>query len=136
MATCLREQSDKPTHSRWQDLAAKVEVSKTTLINWERDLKEEVDNLKAVELEALWDKFYLSTQHVEFFGDILSRIQRELETRELSESPAEKLFATYTLFYQEALHALPELTCHSDDDVRVARANQLPSSVDVMLYDH
>ena len=118
-------------------IAAELNVSKTALINWERDFKEEIDNLRAIELEAMYDKYCLSVRKkVEFFGDVLSRIQRELETRELSESPAEKLFATYTLFYQEALHALPELTCHSDDDVRVARANQLPSSVDVMLYDH
>jgi len=66
-------------------IAAEIGVSKTTLINWDRDLKEEIDNLKAVELEALYDKIYLSTRkQVEFFGDILSRIQRELETRDLS----------------------------------------------------
>jgi DNA-binding XRE family transcriptional regulator len=100
LATCLREQSDKPADSRWQDLAAKVEVSKTTLTNWERDLKEGRDNLKAVELEALSDKFYLATcKHVEFFRDKLSRIQRELETRDLSSTPTEKLFATRAHFY-------------------------------------
>jgi hypothetical protein len=32
------------------------------LINWDWDLKEEIDNPKAVELEALYDKFYLSTR--------------------------------------------------------------------------
>jgi hypothetical protein len=63
--------------------AAEIEVSTTSLINWDRDLKEEIDNLKAVELEAMYDKFYLSTRkQVEFFGDILRRIQRELETRD------------------------------------------------------
>ncbi len=40
-------------------LAAEIEVSTTTLINWDGDLKEEIDNLKAVELEARYDKFYL-----------------------------------------------------------------------------
>ncbi len=94
-------------------MAAKVEIGKTTLTNWERDLKEEStltnweqdleegrDNLKAVELEALSDKFYLATcKHVEFFRDKLSRIQRELETRDLSSTPTEKLFATRAHFY-------------------------------------
>jgi hypothetical protein len=32
------------------------------LINWDWDLKEEIDNPEAVELEALYDKFYLSTR--------------------------------------------------------------------------
>jgi DNA-binding XRE family transcriptional regulator len=62
---------DKQTKERFMELrgrgvplaniAAEIEVSKTTLINWERDLKEQIDNLRAVELEALYDKFYLST---------------------------------------------------------------------------
>ena len=65
-------------------IAAEIKVSKTTLINWDRDFKGEIDNLRAVELEAMYDKYDLSTRKkVEFFGDILSRIQRELETRDL-----------------------------------------------------
>jgi hypothetical protein len=60
----------------------------------------------------MYDKYCLSTpKKVEFFGDVLSRIQRELETRDLLEIPTEKLFATYAHFYGEAQqHALPELT--------------------------
>jgi len=94
-------------------------------------LKEEIDNLRAVELEALYDKFYLSTRRqVEFFGDTLSRIQRELETRDLSSIPTEKLFTMYAHFYREAQHALPELTFRNDDEIKVARARRLPSSDD------
>jgi hypothetical protein len=81
----LREQSDKTTHRHGQDLAAKVGVSKTTLINFEWDLKEEIDNLKAAELDALSDQFYLSTrERVKSLCDVLSRIQPELETLDLS----------------------------------------------------
>jgi hypothetical protein len=51
-----------------------------------------------VELEALYDKLYLSPRkQVEFFGDILSRIQWELETRELYKVQTKKLFAIDTL---------------------------------------
>ncbi len=75
-------------------IAAEIGVSKTTLLNRDQDLKEQIDNLKAVELEPMYDKFYLSTRkQVEFFGDLLRRIQRELETRDLSSIPTEKLFA-------------------------------------------
>jgi hypothetical protein len=55
------------------------------LISWERNFKEEIDNVRAIELEAMYDKYYLSTRKkVEFFGDVLSRIQDELETWDLS----------------------------------------------------
>ena len=35
-------------------IAAEIKVSKTTLINWDRDFKGEIDNLRAVELEAMY----------------------------------------------------------------------------------
>ena len=34
-------------------IAAEINVSKPTLINWERDFREEIDNLQAVELEVV-----------------------------------------------------------------------------------
>jgi transcriptional regulator with XRE-family HTH domain len=50
-------------------IAAEIGVSKPTLINWERDLKERIDNVQAVELEAMYDKCCLSVRkRVEFFG--------------------------------------------------------------------
>jgi|GEM_PF-698795 len=124
---------DKQTKERFMELrgqgfplakiAAETGVSKTTLIKWDRDLKEEIDNLKAVELEALYDKFYLSTRkQVEFFGNILGRIQQELEMRDLSEISTEKLFAMYAHFYREAQHALPELTFRNEEEISWRRA--------------
>jgi transcriptional regulator with XRE-family HTH domain len=38
------------------EIAAEIGVSKPTLISWERDLKEQIDNRQAVELEATYDK--------------------------------------------------------------------------------
>jgi transcriptional regulator with XRE-family HTH domain len=113
-------------------IAEKLGVSKTTLVNWQRNFEEEIDNLRALELEAMYDKYHLSTRkRVEFFGNTLSRIQQELETRELSEIPTEKLFAMYAHFYREAQHALPELTFRNDDEVKVARSRRLPSDYDL-----
>ena len=106
-----------------REIAAKIKVSKTTLINWERDFREEVDNFRAIELEAMYDKFDLSTRKkVEFFGDVLSKIQRELETRDLSSIPTEKLFAMYAHFYKEAQHTLPEIKFRSEGEITAERA--------------
>ena len=43
-------------------IAAELKVSKNTLATWEQDLKEEIDNLEAMELEAMYDKYCLSTR--------------------------------------------------------------------------
>jgi len=48
-------------------IADEIGVSKPTLINWERDLKESIDNLQAAELEAMYDKYYLSVQEGRVF---------------------------------------------------------------------
>jgi len=49
-------------------IATELNVSKTALINWEQDFKEEINNLRAIELEAMYDKYYLSLRkRVEFF---------------------------------------------------------------------
>jgi AcrR family transcriptional regulator len=46
--------------SRLRDIADELGVSKTTLVNWERDLKEQIDEVRAMELEVLYDRYYLS----------------------------------------------------------------------------
>jgi transcriptional regulator with XRE-family HTH domain len=106
-------------------IAAEINVSKTTLISWERDFREEIDNLRALELEATYDKYYLSVRKkVEFFGDVLSRIQGELETRDLSTIPTEKLFAMYAHFYQEAQRALPTIHFRSEDEIQASKSER------------
>jgi len=109
------------------EIAAEIGVSKPTLISWERDLKEQIDNRQAVELEATYDKYCLSVRkRVEFFGNVLSQIRDELETRDLSTISTEKLFAMYAHFDREAQRALPELTFRNEDEIRVAKSRRLP----------
>ena len=78
-------------------------MNKTTLVNWEQALKEQVDNLRAMALEAMYDKYYRPIRKkVEFFSDVLSRTRGELETRDLSTILTDKLFAMYAHIYREA----------------------------------
>jgi transcriptional regulator with XRE-family HTH domain len=105
-------------------IADEIGVSKPTLINWERDLKESIDNLQAAELEAMYDKYYLSVREGRFFDEVLSRIRSELETRDLSTIPTEKLFATYENLYQEVRRALPEIAFRDQDEIRASRAER------------
>jgi transcriptional regulator with XRE-family HTH domain len=107
-------------------IAAEINVSKPTLINWEHDFREEIDNVRAMELEAMYDKYFLSVRKkVEFFGDVLNRIQSELETRDLSAISTEKLFAMYAHFYQEAQRALPDITFKDKREVAASKSERL-----------
>ena len=89
-----------------------------------------------MELEALYDKYYLLVRKkVEFFGDVLSRTRGELETRDPSTIPTEKLFAMYAHLYREAQREWPVLTFRNDDEMRVAKGQRLLNTTDVVLLD-
>ena len=73
-------------------IAKQTGKAKQTLIDWSRELQEEVANRKALELESLYERFYLlKEQRVESFGSLLLRIREELEKRDLSDIPTDKL---------------------------------------------
>ena len=115
-------------------IAAELQVSKNTLVTWGQDLSMEIANLEAMELEAMYDKYRLSTRkQVEFFGETLSRIQAELETRDLSDVSTEKLFGMYAHFYQEAQRVLPKLVFRSEDEITLAKEDYLSPLYDMKL---
>lgn len=74
-------------------IAQELKTSKQTLINWSRDLQTEIANLKAIEIEALQERFYMrKAQRIELFGNKLQAIKEELDKRNLSELPTKELF--------------------------------------------
>jgi transcriptional regulator with XRE-family HTH domain len=107
-------------------ISTEINVSKPTLISWERNFKEEIDNVRAIELEAMYDKYYLSARKkVEFFGDVLKRIKDELETRDLSTVHTDKLFAMYAHFYREAQNTLPKIEFRDEDEIQASKSRRL-----------
>lgn len=74
-------------------IAQELKVSKQTLISWSKDLEMEIANLRAIELETLQERFYMTkAQRIELFGGKLQAIKDELDKRDLSELPTDKLF--------------------------------------------
>lgn len=73
-------------------IAKELGRSKQTLIDWSKELQEEIANLKAVELEALYEQYYLLKEsRLRTFGDILQRMREELQGRDLTAVPTDKL---------------------------------------------
>ena len=69
----------------YDKIAAQLNVSKPTLIQWSRKYQFEIQNLHAIELEALREKWLASTtDRVNALGEQLRRVQGELEKRDLS----------------------------------------------------
>ena len=73
-------------------IAQKLGVSKSTLINWSKELTDEITNAKSLENDALLDKFQLMRHHqLKTLGDQLHKIRTEVAKRDLSEVPTDKL---------------------------------------------
>lgn len=73
-------------------IAQELLVSKQTLIEWSRYLGDEIANLKAIEVDALLERYRLSQQYrLEAFGQTLSKILAELEHRDMKDLSSDKL---------------------------------------------
>ena len=73
-------------------IAQELGKAKQTLIDWSKELQDEIANLKAVELEGLYEKYYLLKEaRLQTFGEMLTKIKTEVEQRDLSDVPTDKL---------------------------------------------
>jgi len=73
-------------------ISEELGVSKTTLIDWSKDLAEQIGNYKAIEIDALRERYKVGKEHrVELFSKQLEQIRTELATRNLSDVPTLKL---------------------------------------------
>lgn len=66
-------------------LMTELNVTKPTLIAWSRKHQFEIQNLRAIELEALREKWLASTsERVSLLGEQLQRVETELARRDLA----------------------------------------------------
>jgi len=75
-------------------IAVELNVSKPTLIKWSRQHQIEIENLKATEIEGLAEKHF-RMRHVrwEALAKQLTKIEEEIDKRDLEEIPASRLHA-------------------------------------------
>jgi hypothetical protein len=75
-------------------LCAELNVSKPTLINWSRKHQCQIQNLRAVELEALADKWLSSTSNrLQALGEQLQKVEAELASRDIKELSTLQLYS-------------------------------------------
>jgi len=74
-------------------IAEELGVSKTTLIDWSRQDNEQIMNLRAINNEALREKYRVAKEHqLRTLSSRLEAVEGELEKRGLTDVPTEKLF--------------------------------------------
>ena len=76
----------------FETIALELSVSKPVLIGWSRELAHEVGNLRTIRMEALQEQYHVAqARRIEALGKRLQAILDELDRRDMSHLPTEKL---------------------------------------------
>lgn len=115
-------------------IAEELKTSKQTLIDWGAEFKEEIENLRAVSLEALQERFLLSKEkRIEAFGEVLQRIGAELRGRDLGEIETPKLFDMFLKGYQSMKEEIEAPTILSAGELLTAKTARQVMEADESL---
>jgi len=99
-----------------------LKIGLQTAVRWERELKEQFENLKAMEIDALLERHQLTVQaQIERYGFELARVTEELKKRDLSDVPTPKLYAIMGKLHARIEEALPTLTVRNDDEIAASK---------------
>jgi hypothetical protein len=82
-----------------------LNISKATCTSWERELEREIAQLKAAQLQELYDSYHMTREgRIKKLGETLNQIEEALDTSSLEGLSPERLL-DYKLKYTEALKA-------------------------------
>ena len=106
-------------------IAKELGKAKQTLIDWSKELEEEIANLKALELEALYEEFYLLKEdRLRRLGKILKSIEDELLDRDLSEVATDRLLDLLLKYRAQIEEDLVEPTFKSTEEISEEEADR------------
>ena len=93
-------------------------LAKQTLVDWNADLEERISNLKAIELEALYEQYQLLKEDkIRNFGAILSKITEELNARDFTKVPTGRLLELYLLYHEKASSEIVEPSFKTSEQI-------------------
>ena len=106
-------------------IAKELGKAKQTLIDWSKELQEEIANVKASELEVLYEKYYLLKEaRLQTFGEMITKIKKEVEGRDLSDVPTDKLLDLLLKYNSLVKDEIVEPTFKSSEEIKEERLDK------------
>ena len=106
-------------------IAKETGKAKQTLIDWSKELHDEIANRKALEMEVLYEKFYLLKENrIETFGAMLTKIKEEIERRDLSDVPTDKLLELLLKYNSQVKEEIVEPIYKSSQEIKDDRLDK------------
>jgi hypothetical protein len=99
-------------------IGKELKTNKQTLIDWSKELQDEIANRKALELETLYESFYLLKEYrLKNFGSLLNKIEQELQARDLSDVPTDKLLDLFLKYNSQLKEEIVEPVFKSSQEI-------------------
>lgn len=106
-------------------IAKELKVSKVALVDWAKEFEEDIANLKAVELEALYEKYYLlKEERIKTFGELLLKLRKEIDKRDLKDLSTDKLIDLYNKMFVLAKDEYIEPKFKSSSEIEEDKDNR------------
>jgi len=106
-------------------IAKELGKAKQTLIDWSKELQDEIANCKALELEALYESYYLLRENrLQTFGAMLTKIKEEALKRDLSDVPTDKLLDLLLKYENQVKDEVIEPTYKSSQEIKEERQDR------------
>ena len=106
-------------------IAKELGKSKQTLIDWSKELQDEIANRKALELELIYESYYLMRENrLQTFGAMLTKIKEEVSSRNLSDVPTDKLLELLLKYNSQIKEEIVEPTYKSSQEIKEERLDR------------
>lgn len=97
-------------------IAQELQVAKPTLLAWGKELAHQVSEAQFLRYEAIVEQFgLLKEQRLRTFGSLLQRLAKELEQRDLTEVPTDRLVKMLLSVYQQVAQERQGMSYDSGD---------------------
>ena len=99
-------------------VADELGIGLQTVVRWERELKEQIENVRVTEFDALLERYQLTVQaQIERYGIELARVTEELQKRDLADVPTPKLYDIMAKLHARVEEVRPTLIMRDDDEI-------------------
>ena len=115
-------------------IAKKLKTAKQTLINWSGTYGVEISHLKALELEALQEEYFLTKEgKIKLLGEAVKKLKTELDKRDLSDVPTAKLYELLDRYHELARGEVGEVEPDFRDEMELEEAKAKGGTVTALL---
>ncbi len=103
-------------------IANELHLSKGTLTSWNRELESEIAEFRGLQLEELYQEYFMYKEsRIKKLGEVLKKIDGEIQKRDLTDIPTEKLLDFQIKYIKE----LKEEFVESKEDDNRTKMNEI-----------